>query len=389
MKIAIVEIEIINHYLSVRALYNIISQKYQNAHIDIITLHEFASFFQDIVKHNHLVLLEQPNTLSKLNLNKYSHIFFNSSFYYSELYYNLLLNNHSSNIYVGVHNDIIFHSANFIELLYKSYQTTMMHSNNKINNFKDWLYAIRNYYPHYTNILIHRNRIIKWISKNDNAKIMVFGNKTYLYAREWLNFKEEKILKLPFCIYENKNTTYENYKINKKIHIVIPGRINQLLRDYISLLKILIENPQLSKEFKFYFLGILDTKNVEHYIKEAINVGYEIFIPQKYLSDKDFQEIVSSCDFILGNNIKNKVKYHLYAETGIIYNMIRFGKPGILIDFLIDDTIKPMSIPFENYQQLINIFNGMVNDKIMIDKLKENALKISKQFAADKIFLEL
>lgn len=45
MKIAIVEIEIINHYLSVRALYNIISQKYQNAHIDIITLHEFASFF--------------------------------------------------------------------------------------------------------------------------------------------------------------------------------------------------------------------------------------------------------------------------------------------------------------------------------------------------------
>lgn len=128
-------------------------------------------------------------------------------------------------------------------------------------------------------------------------------------------------------------------KDSDKIIITIPGRVIQTRKDYVFLLKnILNLSPGLKNKFRFIFLGTV-TKHESPEVIELIhknNIDENLVkVYRKHLTEKDFNEALQISDYIMPLIHPSSHSYAQYLTSeisGAFNTAFAFKKPLLMYD---------------------------------------------------------
>lgn len=256
-----------------------------------------------------------------------------------------------------------------------------------IHNINTWLRppftlnknALSNYY--------YRKKIIK------KTSAIIIQEELFIdYIKEH-NLYRKPIFVVPHTLCENNIDTFENDKLT----IAIPGAIDGHRRDYNLCFNVIekIHHQTNSNNIRYKFLGEIIGPIGEilyNKMKKIQNKNIDIihlFSPE---SNALFDSEMSKCDIVfLPLNVKTKYEgiteiYGLTKVTGVLYDMMRFQKPGIIPDeMIIPPNISSSIIKYKSEDELISIILNLVNDKNTLKHLQQNAKSNSDYYTKEKI----
>lgn len=261
-----------------------------------------------------------------------------------------------------------------------------------------WYCLIRDFSNH-KNIIYHlKKNFLYPIWKKLIAINILKGNGKFVVLNSHLKNEvakyvdKNRIEVIPFSIFEKNLISSENK--NDKIRICIPGTVSQYRRDYISILNMLEMNSWFKDKIELDLLGYLDpnenTLQIVEKIDSLIEKGYTLFYYRNFISPVTFDHLLSKSTVVLGNinvNLDRYSKYGRTKDTGVIYTMIKAGKPGILPkDYLLIDDLKSSTLFYDNYKILEEILKKIINEKDVLKLLKNNAIKNSEKYLPENIY---
>lgn len=185
------------------------------------------------------------------------------------------------------------------------------------------------------------------------------------------------------------------HPINNKIRIAIPGGIDGVRRDNDFALEVIEEINKISNNFQFVFLG-----KVVGYLGERIwqkilllqDKGLDI---QHFYDDHTnvvFDKEMKQCDLIfLPLNVETKYEgipeiYGTSKVTGVIYDMMRFAKPGVVPQkMVIPPTMKNSLLSYNSKEQLISILLEWEKNPQRNAHTKEIAEENAKYYTGENI----
>ncbi len=235
--------------------------------------------------------------------------------------------------------------------------------------------------------------------KNYFFRKKILGNSSALIVQEelFVNYiKNKKLYKKPILAIPHTLKEFEAGKNNnQKIVIAIPGAIDGVRRDIDLALDVIEEVHKRSDQFTFVFTG-----NVIGYLGEPIwerakglqKKGLDIQQFYDPGSNKVFDEQMKRCDLIfLPLVVKTKFEgipeiYGTTKVTGVIYDMMRFCKPGIVpAEMVIPPTMSDSILSYKNKKELIEMIVSLANSKTRLEELKSLAEKNSSYYTIGEI----
>lgn len=235
--------------------------------------------------------------------------------------------------------------------------------------------------------------------KNYFFRKKILGNSFALIVQEelFVNYiKNKKLYKKPILAIPHTLKEFEAGKNNnQKIVIAIPGAIDGVRRDIDLALDVIEEVHKRSDQFTFVFTG-----NVIGYLGEPIwerakglqKKGLDIQQFYDPGSNKVFDEQMKRCDLIfLPLVVKTKFEgipeiYGTTKVTGVIYDMMRFCKPGIVpAEMVIPPTMSDSILSYKNKKELIEMIVSLANSKTRLEELKSLAEKNSSYYTIGEI----
>ena len=254
-----------------------------------------------------------------------------------------------------------------------------------IHNINTWLK------PPFT---LNRNAL-----KNYFYRKKIIGRSSALIVQEELfieyvrnnNLYKKAVLAIPHTLKE-----FESEKTdNNKIVIAIPGAIDGVRRDINLALDVIEEVNKQSDCFQFVFTG-----HVIGYLGEAIwervlhlqKQGLDIQQFYNPATNKVFDEQMKRCDLIfLPLNVKTKFEgisevYGTTKVTGVIYDMMRFCKPGIVpVAMVVPPTMRSSILSYKSKNELIEMILSLAKGKNVIHELKQHAEKNAFYYTENEI----
>jgi hypothetical protein len=231
-------------------------------------------------------------------------------------------------------------------------------------------------YPSKNNQLIHKVR-------QSGGKFWVLSESITTELAKYVGSNEMGVI--PFSVYNEhlKDTSFEN----KRLRICIPGMISAGRRDYKSIFDVLERyESDLKDKIELDLLGAFHAKeggeSVKISVNQLINKGFHIYAYHHWLEMDFYNEQLGKADMILGNMHLQQGRLGQYGktkETGILFTMIKAGKPGFLpIGYPPESPLKTSVLSFENYDEVAKmILNYLKNPNLLNDlkqKAKENAM---------------
>lgn len=193
------------------------------------------------------------------------------------------------------------------------------------------------------------------------------------------NLYKKSVFAIPHTLKE-----FESEKINnEKIVVAIPGAIDGVRRDIDLALNVIEEVHKKSNRFRFVFLG-----QVLGYLGEPIwerakalqKQGLDIAQFYNPTNNKEFDEQMKKCDIVfLPLNVNTKFEgipevYGTTKVTGVIYDMMRFSKPGIVPSaMVVPPTMVNSMLSYKNKSELIEMILKLSENGKMLNELKANA----------------
>tara|TARA_B100000900_G_C20596966_1_gene723831 strand:- start:2416 stop:3603 length:1188 start_codon:yes stop_codon:yes gene_type:complete len=174
--------------------------------------------------------------------------------------------------------------------------------------------------------------------------------------------------------------------INETIQFIVPGAIDNLRRDYFTLLKIFDSEEFIDKKWKLILLGrpIGNYGNkVVHYCQEINkkNNKDKIVWMDGYISKTLFGEYMQSSDYILGPILPNKYKYG--KDSGVLYDIFLYNKIGVINDKYFYNQNLPerdVIVKYQNPKELRIILSSMIDKSFSYNNMGENLKKINSIF---------
>jgi glycosyltransferase involved in cell wall biosynthesis len=256
-----------------------------------------------------------------------------------------------------------------------------------IHNINTWLkppftlnrIALKNYY--------YRKRII------NKTNAIILQEELFIKYVKQQHLYKKKIFTLPHT-FKEKNIS-EKQSLNEKLIIAIPGGIDGHRRDYDLCLSVIEKIYKQNSNLQFKFIGAVLGKLGEEILKriyELKNTGIDIEHLYSNESNKLFDTEMSNCDLVfLPLNVYTQYEgiTEIYGQTkvtGVLYDMMRFEKPGIVPEKLvIPDTIKTSTIKYTNEDDLIMKVLDIANNKEKLNLLKQNAKNNSQYYTLSEI----
>ncbi len=385
MKIGILEIMPVGHYTLVDSVARIFASDEQNK-VYIFTQTEGAEVLAPIVKE-----LRNVEIFSLKENQSIKDFFCEISAHNLDRLYIITLEKYFPDIYSFNFNCPIHL---FIHNIDSWFQANLNYS--FYNFFKHFSLSPKIIYYFKTSFIypIQRKKIISKVYES-GGKFVVLNS---IIKKELSKFvKNDLIDVIPFSVY---NRNLEDNSTNNKIpRVCIPGLLSFTRRDYISLFNILENDLEFFKErIEIDLLGgISYTEQGEKIIEKAeklISKGMKIiYYNKKFVPLSEFDHQLTKADIILGNMhvIQNKFsKYGKTKESGIIFTMIRCGKPGILpADYALINELKTSTIVFKDYDDLDKILRDLIQNPRRIGELKKEALNNSNKFVPDVLLNNL
>ena len=198
----------------------------------------------------------------------------------------------------------------------------------------------------------------------------------------------------PFAIYEGMADTSQD---NQLLRICIPGVITQAKRDYLSLFVALEQEAESLKDrIDLYLLGYVTDREQEEMgsaIQKLIDAGYKVIYHDNFVYGEEFDRAIASCDILLNNQFISKNSTEVYGKTkesGMIFNMLRAAKPGLLPkEYNVSAEFNDCTLFFESYPQLVEIIKQLVKDPAKLEQLKTSAQKLSVSYLPENLYSRL
>ncbi len=210
------------------------------------------------------------------------------------------------------------------------------------------------------------------------------------YIKNNTNYKKP-LFALPFTLLEKQTPIPKN----DKLVIAIPGAIDGHRRDNDFSLSIIEKINAINKNIQFVFLGdFIGQKGQELFVKmQALQEkGCDVLHYFDKNSNTIFDEQMSRCDIVfLPLVVKTKYEgieeiYGKTKATGVLYDLMRFQKPGIAPETLvIPPTIRNSIISYKNENDLIDFLLKLEGRRSIVTELINNAKSNSEYYTITKI----
>jgi hypothetical protein len=182
---------------------------------------------------------------------------------------------------------------------------------------------------------------------------------------------------------------------NDKIIIAIPGAIDGVRRDIDLALDVIEEVLAKSNRFRFVFIGIVIGylgEAIFERIKKLQSQGLDIQHVYNDKSNLEFDFEMKRCDLVLVPlNVNTKFEgipeiYGSTKVTGVIYDMMRFSKPGIVPDkMVVPPTMSKSLLTYRNKTHLVEIILSFDNESNRISDWQELVIKESDYYTENAI----
>jgi hypothetical protein len=226
------------------------------------------------------------------------------------------------------------------------------------------------------------SRLIEMVRKS-GGKFWVLSESVATELGKYVDSNEMGVI--PFSVYnENLRDTSSE---NKRLRICIPGMISAGRRDYKSIFDVLERyEMDLKDKIELDLLGAFNTKeggeSVKIRVNQLMDKGFHIYAYHHWLEMDFYNEQLGKADLILGNMHLQQGRLGQYGktkETGILFSMIKAGKPGFLpMGYPPESPLKTSVLTFQNYDEVgAMLLNYVKNPNLLKDlkaKAKENAL---------------
>jgi hypothetical protein len=202
---------------------------------------------------------------------------------------------------------------------------------------------------------------------------------------------------IPFSVYNGDIT--DGSAENKKLRICIPGMVSKVRRDYLSFFALVAQQREFFKEHvEIDLLGkIANHEGGAEVIAEAKNLiesGITIFYYEDpYVPMEKYNESIGKCDIILGNMVLRQGKASFYGktkDTGIVFNMIKAAKPGLIpAGYPVLPELASSALIYDGAEQLLAEIKKAVLDKVYLSQLKKQAVLNAQNFTPARIYASL
>jgi hypothetical protein len=255
-----------------------------------------------------------------------------------------------------------------------------------VKNYKSLAYLIKQNFTYNR----YKHQIINQIDSNNGGFIVLNAN---LKNNLRMFVEESKIRVIPFSVYRDK-PIYGKQLNTEMILIIIPGMVSQVRRDYDSLLSLierLYDNHNTNIHWEFLG-GVAENEGGREIISRA-NKLIEKGIPLKVydknvVSLGDFDDRMKNADFVLGNlhvSINSRSIYGKTKDSGTIYTMIKYAKPGILPSSYPNiHQLESSTLTFSDYEDLFKLLVNLNFE--FINLLNYNAKLNSELFTPQKVY---
>ena len=184
---------------------------------------------------------------------------------------------------------------------------------------------------------------------------------------------------------------------NQVLRICIPGVITQAKRDYLSLFEVLEQNATaLAERIDLYLLGYVNDREQAEMggaIEKLIASGYQVYYHDSFVYGEEFDRAIANCDLLLNNQFISKNSTEVYGKTkesGMIFNMLRAAKPGLLPrEYNVSDEFYDCTLFFDSYPHLVELIQEVVDDPQRLEQLKAAARKLSTSYLPQNLYPRL
>jgi hypothetical protein len=205
---------------------------------------------------------------------------------------------------------------------------------------------------------------------------------------------KQPIIVFPFAIYEGMG---DSSILGQPLKICIPGIISQAKRDYLGLFQFLkVNSNRFQNRISLHLLGYVSDREkpeMQLVISDLIAAGYKVIYHDSFVYGQEFDAAIASCDLLLNNQFISKNNTEVYGQTkesGMIFNMLRAAKPGLLPrQYNVSLEFHDSSIFFDDYENLMEVIEMLLADRQRLDNLKESAKRLSDRYLPDNLYPRL
>jgi hypothetical protein len=202
------------------------------------------------------------------------------------------------------------------------------------------------------------------------------------------------IIVFPFAIYEGMADASQT---NQMLRICIPGVITQAKRDYLGVFQILQENAsKLCDRIDLYLLGYItdrEKKEMGAAISDLKAAGYQVYYHDDFVYGEEFDRAIANCDLLLNNQFISKNSTEVYGKTkesGMIFNMLRAAKPGLLPkEYSVSPEFNDCTLFFDSYSHLIELIQKVLDNPQLLQQLKVSAKELSVSYSPTNLYSRL
>ena len=198
----------------------------------------------------------------------------------------------------------------------------------------------------------------------------------------------------PFAIYEGME---DCSGVNRRLDICIPGVISEAKRSYLEFFKALEQqSAQLRDHISLHLLGFV-THREEKVMKAAISdledAGYRVRYHDSFVYGEEFDKGIASCDLLLNNQVIQKNSTEVYGQTkesGMIFNMLRAAKPGLLPkQYNVSSEFYDSTLFFQDYDHLMDVIQEILLNPTLLERKKLAAKKLSANYLPENLYHRL
>ncbi len=205
---------------------------------------------------------------------------------------------------------------------------------------------------------------------------------------------KQPIIVFPFAIYEGMD---DSSILGQPLRICIPGVISQAKRDYLGLFKYLQENSaRFRHRISLHLLGYVSDREkaeMQLAIADLVATGYKVAYYNSFVYGQEFDAAIAGCDLLLNNQFISKNNTEIYGQTkesGMIFNMLRAAKPGLLPrQYNVSSEFHNSSVFFDDYEHLMQVIEMLLDDRRLLDDLKFSAKRLSDRYLPDNLYPRL
>ncbi|MGB5633779.1 MAG: hypothetical protein WBM86_13520 [Waterburya sp.] len=391
MLIGIFEVSEPNHYSAVNGLVKTYASN-PNNEIIVYILPSIQKALEEngLPKNASLVVLEEDRLLKKL-LNDAESIAFDR-IHICTIFDNYLefaqFQPQTKDIFFHVHQIDEWYNDNFnraIKTLIRSLQ-------NKDQN-RQYLRIIARTVVDYLIYRPMRKKMLAQFDKNYNLKLIVHSEGQKEALEEYSC--KLPIIVFPFAIYEGMEDSSQS---NQVLRICIPGVITQSKRDYLGLFQAFLQNAEaLRDRICLHLLGYVTEREKEKMgvvISDfIINSGYKVQYHDSFVYGEEFDRAIANCDLLLNNQFISKNNTEVYGKTkesGMIFNMLRAAKPGLLPrEYNVSPEFHKCTLFFDDYPHLVEIIQQIVDDPQRLKQLKRAAKELAASYSPESLYSKL